>query len=73
VATVSVRVWPTLTALFGAESIRSRTLGVEVADGAMLLDLLRCLAATHPAFGAVMFGADGAPTDPTRSLEPRRR
>ena len=33
-AKVSVRVWPTLTALFGAETIRSRALEVEVADGA---------------------------------------
>ena len=62
-AKVSVRVWPTLTALFGAETIRSRALEVEVADGETLLDLLRHLAAAHPAFGAVMFTADGAPTE----------
>ena len=62
-ATVSVRVWPTLSALFGAETIRSRALEVEVAEGATLLDLLRGLAAAHPAFGAVMFDAGGAPSE----------
>lgn len=62
-ATVSVRIWPTLSALFGRETIRSRSLVVAVADGATLLDLLRGLAAEHPAFGAVMFDADGTPTD----------
>ena len=58
-----MRVWPTLTALFGPESTRSRALEVEVADGATLLDLLRSLGTSHPAFGAVMFGANGAPSD----------
>lgn len=62
-AAVSVRVWPSLTALFGAETIRSRALEVEVADGATLLDLVQRLAAAHPAFGALMFDAEGAPTD----------
>ncbi len=68
-ATVSVMVWPSLTALFGPQTHsgprthRSRALDVEVAEGATLLDLLRLLAAAHPAFGAVMFGADDEPTD----------
>ncbi len=61
--TVSVRVWPSLTALFGAQGHRSRALEVEVGEDATLLELLRRLAAAHPAFGAVMFGADGEPTD----------
>lgn len=58
-----MRVWPTLTALFGPQSTRSRAIEVEVADGATLLDLLRSLGTAHPAFGAVMFGADGAASD----------
>lgn len=60
---VRVRVWASLSGLFGPQTTRTSALEVEVADDSTLLDLLRSLGATYPRFGAVMFGASGEPSD----------
>ena len=58
-----MRVWPSLSGLFGPQTTRTHSLDVEVADDSTLLDLLHSLAATYPRFGAVMFSSRGEPAD----------
>ena len=61
---LTVKIWSSLSGLFGPEITRSRTLEVEVPTGATLLDLLRQLGDRYPAFGRVMFDpVSGEPGD----------
>jgi molybdopterin converting factor small subunit len=63
VVTVTVRVWSWLSATFGLETTGSRTLEIQVPEGATILDLLKQLGEQYPRFGSVMFEADGEPSD----------
>ncbi len=65
-AKVTVRVWASLSALFGEPQTRTRSIEVEVAEAETVETLLRRLAARYPRFGPVAFdpGPDGPGTGP---------
>lgn len=63
-ATVTVKVWSSLSQYFGEERTVSRLIELQIEDGMTLEAFLRRLGERYPKFGALMFDpATGEPSD----------